>query len=447
MGTVVQEKTHAKLGPSGAHQWANCPGSVTLSRGIADSVGDAARWGTAAHELSAIILEPYNGATLTAASIVEIAGLDAESYLGRVFTVDGKDYEVDGEMATCVNDYISRAVEYMDAGDILFVEQELSIEHITGEKNATGTSDLVLIKPAARTIVVIDLKTGRGVMVYAEGNEQCAMYGEAARYSLDPIYGPFEHLTMVIIQPRVEHFDEETITVSELAERIEVLQLASECVERAASERGAGILRSEWVDTYLVPGAKQCKFCPAKRLPCPALTGVVSEAMSKTAPAAAEDFPDLSLPKQAAAAAGDMTVVDAEMLAEAKRAAPLVEMWLKAVNDETHARLLRGDEVPGFYMGLGPKGNRAWADAAKAEADMKAARLKVDDIYSKKLITFPQAEKALKKLPVWSKLAGNMAQAPGGPIVCREGVDDKPVWTAVAKAEDFPQLEEVDPFA
>ncbi len=446
MGTIVQEKTHAKLGPSGAHQWANCPGSITLSRGIADSVGDAARWGTAAHELSAIILEPYNGATLTNAAIAEIASLDAESYLGRVFTVDGKDYEVDGDMATCVNDYVSRAVEYMDPGDILFVEQELSIEHITGEKGATGTSDLVLIKPAKRTIVVIDLKTGKGVVVYAEGNEQCAMYGEAARYSLDPIYGPFEHLTMVIIQPRVEHFDEEMISVGELAKRIEYLSYAADTVEQAADDRGSGILRGDWIDKWLSPGPKQCKFCPAKRLPCPALTGVVSEAMSRTAPAAAEDFPDLSLPKQASAAAGDMTVVEAEALAEAKRAAPLVEMWLKAVNDETHARLLRGDEVPGFYMGTGNRGDRKWADAAKAEAVMKAAKLKVDDMFTKKLITFPQAEKTLKKLPVWSKLAGNVAQAPGGPIVCREGVDDKPVWVAVAKAEDFPELE-VDPFA
>lgn len=445
MGTVVQEKTHATLGPSGAHCWAPCPGSVVLSAGLADNVGDAARWGTAAHELAAIMLEPYNDTTLTGDTIAEIAALDAESYLGRAFTVDGKDYEVDGEMATCVNDYLSRAVEYMDAGDILFVEQELSIEHITGEKGATGTSDLVVVKPAAKTICVIDLKTGRGVMVYAEKNEQCAMYGEAARHSLDLFYGPFEFVQLVIIQPRIDHFDEETIDAAELEYRIAEIAGAAKLVEAARHARESGPLRKDWIERYLSPGAKQCKFCRAKTLPCPALTGAVSEAMSKTAPARAEDFPDLSLPKQASAAAGEMPSLDAELLAEAKRAAPLVEIWLKAVNDEVHARLLRGDPVPGFFMGTGPKGNRAWADEKKAEEEMKKARLKVDEMYTKKLLTFPAAEKAFKKLPVWSKLAGNMAQAPGGPIVCKEG-DDKPRWTTAAKAEDFPELE-VDPFA
>lgn len=447
MGTIVQEKTHATLGPSGAHRWVPCPGSIVLSAGRGDAVGRDAKWGTAAHELAAILLEPYSGLQLTPKAIAEIAALDAEAYLGRVFTVEGDDFEVDGDMATCVNDYIGQAVAYMEMGDRLCVEREVSIQHITGEVGATGTSDLIVIKPAAKEIIVIDLKTGRGVIVWADDNEQCTMYGEGARNELDFLYGPFENLTNVIIQPRVEHVSEERIDIATLAQRVEMIREASRRVDIARLERGTGLTRRDWIDDFLNPGTKQCKFCPAKGIPCPALSDAVSGALSFTAPAAkAEDFPDLSLPKQAAAAVVDMAAIEDETFATACRALEMVEAWVDAVRDERKRRLFDGKPVSGFYLGLGPKGSREWEDPKAAEETMRKAKLTVDEMFTKKLITFPAAEKKFKgNKTLWAKLAPNVKQAPAGPIVCKDG-DGKPVWTSAAPADAFPELE-TDPFS
>lgn len=450
--TEVAEKAHAVLGPSSAKRWSSCPGSVVLCEGRADSAGYHAKWGTAAHELAAIMLEPWSGEELTADLIQGVFDLNAESYLGRVFTVEGEDFEVDGDMATCVNDYINYLTTLIDPGDILLVEQELPIEHITGEKGATGTGDAVIIKTAAKQIVAADLKTGRGVTVYAEDNPQCTMYTDGAIYAYEPLYGPFDGWERVnaIIQPRIEHYDVEYVSEVKHLSRIGALQFAAERVDgaRVAAVLCDPLSDEGWIGEYLDPGPAQCKFCDAKAI-CPALRGEVSGALSSTAPADRDDFPDLSLPKQAAAATPSENT-DAGALSEALRAADLVEAWLKAVREEGFRRAMAGDDVPGFKLVMGKRGNRAWTDADAAEETMKTARLKVDEMYDRKLISVTTAEKLLKGRPkVWGKLAGLIGQSEGKPSLAPES-DPRPRYNpVVATAEDFPELgeDEVDPFS
>ena len=176
MAQPVEEKTHARKGPSGADTWAVCYGAPALCDGKPNNSSVYARWGTCAHEVAGLILQAAAEANKASPNLWIVE--NAEAFVGRVFQIEGHDVEFDMEMADCVNDYVAEVESYWEPGDIMLVEQAVPIDHITGEEGATGTSDCIIIKPAKREIVGIDLKGGKGVAVYAEDNRQAAMYSD-----------------------------------------------------------------------------------------------------------------------------------------------------------------------------------------------------------------------------------------------------------------------------
>lgn len=445
--TEVAEKTHALLSPSGAHRWTRCPGSVVLEAGQPDNAGYHADWGTVCHEVADLILQD---AVQMLGDGPGTGGLhpywhpaNAEGFVGRVFTVGGKEYEFDMEMADCVNDYVAHVESFWSPGAVFMPETQVPLEQITGEVGATGTSDCIVIKDGE--ITVIDLKTGKGVMVDAEDNEQGLMYAAGAIHEHELLYGPFDRVRIVVVQPRLNHVSEWPVSMDEFAEHLAAIEDAAKQVRLCQKDIADGV---KWETTgYLLPGEKQCKFCKAKAI-CPALEGAVSDALALTAPPAkAEEFPDLSLPKQAAAAVpAPDGPVDLSRMAKAWKAIPLIEQWATAVRDAVHGALHSGEEVGDLCLYEGELGNRTWSDAEKAEELMKAARLKADEMYTKKLITFPAAEKALKKTKpkVWAKLAPLMAERqPGPPKVGIKGDEKRKVWSP-ARPEDFPDLDAED---
>ena len=70
--------------------------------------------------------------------------------------------------------------------------------------------------------------------------------------------------------------------------------------------------------------------------------------------------------------------------------------WIKAVEAYALSQLERGEAVPGYKLVEG-RSLRKWADEADAEAALKRSKLKVADIFTKKLISPAQAEKKLGK--------------------------------------------------
>lgn len=445
---------HATRAPSSAHRWTRCPGSVALEAQLPDTSSFYAQWGTAAHELASWCLEPV---ALGEKTYDEI---DAEAFLGRIIIVDpdydaqavgilgtGTPFEVDMEMATCVNDYIQHVSMFIDpaAGDILLVEQKLSIEHITGEAGATGTSDVVGITQGGTELVIIDLKGGQGVQVYATDNEQLDMYAGGALKEYGLLYD-IRTVRKVISQPRLDHVDEEVLTVAELEERLASIELDAAVTYTA--ERELEHLRHDgmdiWAKDYLDPGEKQCRFCKAKAT-CPALTGFVTDALAATHDR--QRIPPATLPKLAAAVADKDTIglLGAEALAEAMRAADLVELWITAVRGQVTHLLMHGETVPGFKVVQGKKGARRWKNAAEAEELMKKGRLKSEQMFTRSLITPPAAEKLLKaNQKLWAKLAPLIGQTDGKPTVAPEA-DPRPALQLGADAEEFPMVEgEVD---
>lgn len=432
--TEIKTKTHAVLGPSGADRWATCPGSVVLEEGLPDQPTIYAAWGTVAHEIAEYCLwdevnnRPYP------------EPLNAESFVGRTFlNVDGFDIEVDMEMADCVNEYTATVHQYIDlkAGHTLLVEQSLSIEHITGEEGATGTGDVVGL--CGDELVVIDLKTGMR-LVDAESNRQCTMYADAALLEHDLISGPFSAVRNVIVQPRKNSVSEEVLTVEELAERVEELRSAARAVQDARAHKDVDLT------PYLNPSEKACSYCKAEAT-CPALAAEVVGVVTAQ-PAGADAFPDLA-PKALSAAIPANEDLSAEQLSAAMRSIPLIENWIKGIRAEVERRLFADEQVPGWGLFKGKQGNRKWTSEAEAEEALKAARLKIDEMYDRKVISPTAAEKLLAKDKprVWKKLQEFITRSEGSATVDKADCGREPYVVAAVTEESFPDLtagEEVD---
>lgn len=425
---------HAKLSPSSAHRWMECPGSVVMEEGLKDETTVFMAEGTAAHFLAEQCLindvdaKEYQGRRLVVwrHPESESEGCDFnEDYQERL--VEGLDllqlftFPVDLEMSANVQTYLddvrSRAASM--PGE-LHAEQKLSIEHLTGEEGAEGTTDTLIV---GETILeVVDLKYGKGKRVFAEGNQQTRIYALAAleKYGL---LCDFEAVTMVINQPRLDHVSEETLTVEELLAFGEEVKAAAEKVWGANAERVE-------LPRYLVPGDSQCQWCKAKAK-CRALAFEVSDTVADV-----EGFEDLTTETVEAKAPGlSIDYIGEHVLPKLD----LVEAFCKAVRVRAQEAAEAGENVFGHKLVEGRKGNRAWGDKTEAEGVLKSMRLKKEEMYSYSLASPAQVEKVLKKSPRrWARIEPLITQAEGKPTLVPE-TDPRP---AVGGAlEGFEDLE------
>lgn len=400
--------THALLSPSGAARWMCCPGSVALESVLPDSSSDFADEGTAAHELAALALTE---------------GKDCMAYYGRQIEVNGKHYAVDMEMVENVQAYVDRT---RAIGGELFVEQRLSIQHLTGEDDAYGTSDAVIV--AGTELVIRDLKYGRGVKVDAAGNEQLRIYALAALAEFELVY-EIETVRLCIDQPRLGYVSEDVMPVDELREfAARVAVAASVCDSLIRTHQDTGTVDVE----HLNPGEKQCQFCRAKAT-CPALRNHVLTTV-------ADDFVDLDEPIAPQLAHAADRVTDNALLGNLMGAVDLIEAWCKAVRGKVEAELFAGNAVPGYKLVEGRRGARQWGNPADAEALMKTMRMKTEEMYDLKIISPTTAEKLHKAGKIgprqWPKVQELITQADGKPSVAPES-DKRPALVMQAAEDDF----------
>lgn len=375
---------HAFLSPSGAPGWLRCNLKPWLESGIPDSSSSAADEGTAAHSVAADCL---------------IKGLAPSSFLGKAVQIADNDFwVVDEDMVEHVQTYIDniRAIP----GELM-VEQPLRIGFITGEDDATGTGDAVIINEPV--LEIHDLKYGYSYV--PADSEQLLMYASAAVRQFSTV-ADIERVVCAIHQPRIGSFPRFEISVEDL--------LAWEKGARETAER----IMAGPEGLVATPGEKQCKFCRAKGS-CPALA---EKALSIVR---LDDFSDLD---------AKIALLTNDELADIAHKLDMIHDWCNGVRAEMDRRILAGQEVRGWKVVAGKKGNRAWSDEAVVGALLESHL--GQKAYTKKVITPTQAEKLLKDQ--FKQFQNFVTQADGKPAVVQI-TDKRP---AISVSCDFQPIEE-----
>jgi hypothetical protein len=447
---------HAFLSPSGAPAWTRCLIKPWREKGLPDTSSEAADEGTAAHFLrDACLSRKIDAVQLLNC---EIAVTASGAGFAQPGGADGAIFTIDNGMVKYVQQSIDSVRKLAEGGE-LFPEQALDISFITGEEGATGTADAVILQ--GTELIVDDLKYGRGVQVFAEGNEQLLIYAAAALEEYD-VAGEIETVRMRISQPRLNHEDEWVLPVAELHERTFGIHKTAERIRRGEDGLEA------------TPGDKQCRFCKVK--------GTCGEYRAFALGTVADGFVDLKAGETLVSAidaekilaqaygvpAKNVSVDPAnygfviskpsirpqvddaieriaadsdERLATVMDAADMIEQFVKAVRAETERRLLAGQFTdPRYKLVAGKKGSRKWIDADEAEQMLKDMRLKVDEMYDKTVKSPTQIEKLLGGTPRrWGKVQQMITQVDGKPSVVP--VSDKRPALSIMTADAFLPVE------
>ena len=444
-------KKHARLSPSSADRWTSCTASPAAQDGIPNENSDASRQGTTCHQIQEELLlnkelEPqsYLGRTLVFWHNAE-NDVRGETWADQDgFGIPAAHVEAEVTVTDAMVDAVMSAVTFIREqhallGGELLVEQRVPIGQFTGEDDAYGSADVILL--GATWLAVFDSKFGRkrvdaAKVLQAERvdfitgevhpeqrgpNLQMASYALGAVHEHD-LFGAIEQATMVVVQPFIGHTDSYSCSIGELrdVERF----MAAKAEETRSAPR-------------YVPNFDNCFFCRAKGR-CDAQT---HRALSTVFDGFGE------------ADVGTVSPPNLLTLGSQYALVPFVEQWAKDVTDATRKALSDGEPVvrgdgAAYKLVAGKSGARTWVDEAAAAEVLTRARLKREDMYVFKLISPTMAEKlASAKKPKkgeapqpaalppskWRELQGLITRSEGAPTIAL-ATDPRP---ALCKADGF----------
>lgn len=444
-------KLHARLSPSSADRWTSCTASPAAQDGIPNENSDASRQGTTCHQMQEELLlnkelEPQNylGRTLVFWHDAE-NDVRGETWADQDgFCIPAAHVEAEVTVTEAMVDAVMSAVTFIREqhtllGGEMLVEQRVPIGQFTGEDDAYGSADVILL--GATWIAVFDSKFGRKRVAAAKvlqservdfitgevhpeqrgPNLQMASYALGAVHEHD-LFGAIEQATMVVVQPFIGHTDSYSCSIGELrdVERF----MAAKAEETRSAPR-------------YVPNFDNCFFCRAKGR-CDAQT---HRALSTVFDGFGE------------ADVGTVSPPNLLTLGSQYALVPFVEQWAKDVTDATRKALSDGEPVvrgdgAAYKLVAGKTGARTWVDEAAAAEVLTRARLKREDMYVFKLISPTMAEKlASAKKPKkgeapqpaalppskWRELQDLITRSEGAPTIAL-ATDPRP---ALCKAEGF----------
>lgn len=330
---------HSRIvGGSTAKRVIACPGSVALVDKMPPQPSSSyADEGTLLHDTIADVLDGKG---------------TAESFLGRqhadaVLTQDLLDDKLHVALAALDAVDPDGAMEYA-------VESRVGFGELLPD--VFGSTDL--LGRIGDRAVVLDWKFGNGVAVEVEENAQLMFYAAAAMRTPETqwVFDGAKEVELIIVQPP---------SVKRWVTSIERIKTFEDQLVRA-------------VKVALKPDAPlatgdHCRWCAAKPV-CPLMTGAVDRVVK-----------------------AKLDTMPVEQIAHYLNQIPMVESFLKDLQQLAHGLIEEGQTVPGWKL-VNKRATRSWIDEDKAVAFLTSAG--VEAWAEPKPLSPAQAEKALKKAKI-----------------------------------------------
>lgn len=370
---------HAILSPSAAYRWLVCTPSARFEEQLPEEESTYAAEGTLAHELAALLLSARTG--------VFKGSNDRFNAMLRLTTTNPL---YSDEMMEHCEAYVAYVLD--KGGEVLI---EYSYDLTKYIPLSFGTADATNLGKAV--IHVTDFKYGAGVRVGATANKQMMCYGlgayeAAAKKGFKP-----ETVSLSIFQPRVGGPSSWDISVSDLLKWAE-----EEAKPKAAlAIAGAG---------DFVPG-KHCQFCKA-RTACKAYY---------------DRFADLK-------SIQDKRIMTASDVATVLTYGPLVSSWVKKVEEESIAKMEKGEKIPGFKLVAG-RGKRSFRNEDDVVDILLGEGYESYQIFDPKLNSLTAIEKLIGPKRFKTLFEDQVVNVPGKAQIAPED-DERPAIGASA-ADEF----------
>jgi hypothetical protein len=333
-------KKQLVLRPSSASRWIQCPASVKLSLDVPyQESGDAAKLGTAIH---------------TIAETCYLTGVDPDGFVGS--KVEGM--MIDQDNADFAKAHISAIREIESNQGHVLVEQYLTA-YEDEDVRCGGTADVVSWSDRTGTLIVADLKTGRG---YVDANsDQMKIYAIGAMRQSKFLYGKIQ---LKVIQPHHGADRTHEMSLQELRDWHSNTLMPS--IKKATQD-----------DVEPTPSESACQWCPAK-IKCPAQRQNMSE------------FADMAEKKI------ELTHWSDDEIGELLDSAKMVEDYIKALRDYAEKKIKDKGVIKGWQ--LAPKrAQRKWIDEHAAFSRLVAMGFDSSKLMVTELVSPSIAEKLIGK--------------------------------------------------
>lgn len=412
--------SHARLAPSAAKRWMQCPASIAREEGLPDSSSPYARWGTAAHAiLERSILNGVHPLDVNIDDIMVEDETGQESLL--IHQYGEADIKEMRETAAVAYEHT------LMRGDVL-AECQVNPGGLVGRDDCWGTADIQILEPDM--LEVVDLKAGKGVLVEPD-DPQLLLYAVGAlrqhfmRYPQDS-YASLK-VRCTVVQPRAPHSDGPIRSITWMADRL-MLWFEDNAVP--------AMYATDSPVAPANPSESACKWCKARptcREAAEVSLNAVQAAFQPVANQANSGLADKLTRDPATLGPDELRfILDHEKL---------ITGWLDAVRKHAKTTLERGGTIPGYKLVPG-RASRAW-DLKDAEAlfgELKKLSLqnrkKISrkDFFNEVALSPAQAEKQLKPLvngATWEKIEAHIVKTSGAPTLAPE-TDHRPALNASA---------------